>query len=46
MTLWRFKQVLAEIYKESVNNIDVVKYVNPIDDTNLGKSLSDIHFFN
>jgi hypothetical protein len=45
-TLWDLKLKLAELYGEPVTKIDVVKYVNPIDDQNNGKALSDLHFFN
>lgn len=45
-TLWEFKGMLAGIYGEPISKIDVVKYVNPIEDSHNGKSLSDLHFFN
>ena len=45
-SLWKLKQKLAEIYKIPATKLDVIKYVNPIEDSNLGKSLSDLFFFN
>lgn len=45
-TFWELKLRLAEIYSEPVSKIDVVKYVNPIEDTNNGKAITDLHFFN
>ena len=44
--LWRLKQALSEVYKIPAIKLDVIKYVNPIEDSNLGKSLSDLFFFN
>ena len=29
-----------------MGKIDVVKYVNPIEETNNGKAISDLNFFN
>jgi hypothetical protein len=46
ITLWDFKGKLAEVFNEQISKIDVVKYVNPIEDVYNGKSLSDLHFFN
>ena len=46
LTLWKLKEKLAAIYNESIYQIDVVKYINPLDDSNLGKSLQELHFFN
>lgn len=45
-TFWELKLRLAELYSEPVSKIDVVKYVHPIDDTNHGKAITDLHFFN
>lgn len=45
-TLWELKGRLSEIYGEPVNKLDVIKYVNPIEDQNNGKALTDLHFFN
>jgi hypothetical protein len=45
-TLWTLKRRLAPIYGLHPTKLDVVKYVNPIDDSNLGKTLSDLFFFN
>jgi hypothetical protein len=45
-SLWKFKKRLAEIYKVPATKLDVIKYVNPIENSNLGKSLSDLFFFN
>lgn len=39
-TLWRLKVLLSEVYKVPANKLDVIKYVNPIEDTNQGKSIS------
>lgn len=46
MTLWRFKTLLSEVYNLPASKVDVIKYVNPIEDSNNGKSLSELFFFN
>lgn len=45
-TIWDLKVKLSPIYSEPVDKIDVIKYVNPIEETSFSKSLSDLHFFN
>lgn len=45
-TLWDLKIKLSPIYSEPADKIDVIKYVNPIEETSFSKSLSDLHFFN
>ena len=44
-TIWRFKVLIGEITKDNPNNIDVIKFVNPIDDGYNGKSLADLFFY-
>lgn len=45
-TLWRLKVALSEVYKLPPEKLDIIKYVSPIGDTNNGKSISELYFFN
>ena len=45
-TLWMLKKRLSEVYKLPALKIDVIKYVNPLEDSNLAKSLNNLFFFN
>ena len=44
-TVWKFKNLIGEIIGDSPTNIDVIKFVNPVDDAYNGKSLSDMFFY-
>ena len=44
-TIWKFKTMIGEIIRENPSNIDVIKFVNPVDDGYHGKSLSDMFFY-
>lgn len=46
MTLWDLKNKLAPIFNQPVGKIDLVKYVDPIADSQNGRSIQDLHFFN
>lgn len=45
-TLWKLKVLLAPVYGLPPTSVDIVKYVNPIEQVNHGKSLSELFFFN
>ena len=40
------KKRLSEVYQISASKLDIIKYVYPIEDSNLGKSLNNLFFFN
>ena len=40
------KQKLSTVYGLPPTKLDVIKYVHPIEDANLGKSLCNLFFFN
>lgn len=40
ISIWSLKKLLSEIIKESPETIDIIKYSDPMKDTNNGKSLS------
>lgn len=44
-TLWKLKLKMAEIIKENPLDIDIIKFVNPVDDGYMGKSLIDLFFY-
>ena len=44
-TIWKLKLLIGDIIKDSPNNIDVIKFVNPVDDGYNGKSLTDMFFY-
>lgn len=44
-TIWKLKVLIGDIIKDSPNNIDVIKFVNPVDDGYNGKSLADMFFY-
>lgn len=46
MTLWDFKIKLADIYEEKPSSIDVIKFINPFEDSNNSKSLQALCLFN
>ena len=43
--MWKFKNLISDIIKTPPEKIDVIKFVNPIDDGFNGKSLSDMFFY-
>lgn len=40
------KKRLSEVYQVPATKLDVIKYVHPLEDANLGKSLNNLFFFN
>lgn len=38
--------LLSPVYNVPAEKLDIIKYVNPIDDVNNGKSISQLYFFN
>ena len=44
-TLWKLKTILANLIQENPINIEITKYVNPIDDSLNCKSLIDLSFY-